>query len=302
MLTFKQIEALYWVVQLGGFSNAAARLNTTQSAITKRIQELEANFEVQIFDRTGQKAALTRKGEELVELASELLRRRDHMMLKLKGFGTFSGTLRIGITEITSMTWLPNLMQSLRMAFPELAVQPRMGMAWELQQQLLHGHIDMAVIHSELRNPQLESEPLQRLDFAWVGSPDIVSAETTYTPEEIAQMSVIRQDPDSGLNAIYDNWLSPYKSEKNLFTINSLIAMVGLTVAGVGVSCIPVDYFADVIRRKRLVVMRVTKPMPASVYCIMYRRQANSMLHSEIAKIARAVCDFGRPYGGMLSA
>ena len=44
MLTFKQIEALYWTVRLGTFAASAQKLHTTQSAITKRIQELEADF------------------------------------------------------------------------------------------------------------------------------------------------------------------------------------------------------------------------------------------------------------------
>ena len=36
MFTFKQLEALYWVGTLSGFAHAADRLNTTQSAISKR--------------------------------------------------------------------------------------------------------------------------------------------------------------------------------------------------------------------------------------------------------------------------
>src|SRR5690606_33975609 len=160
MLTFKQIEALYWVVQLGGFANAAERLNTTQSAITKRIQELETSFNIQIFDRSGQKATLTRTGEDLLELAADLLARRDQMLLKMKGFKPFTGSLRLGITEITAMTWLPQLMHALRAAFPELAVQLKIGMAWNLQQNLLSGQLDMAILHWEIRNPHLESEPL----------------------------------------------------------------------------------------------------------------------------------------------
>ena len=39
MITLRQLEALYWIVQLGTFKRAAARLNTTQSAISKRIKE-----------------------------------------------------------------------------------------------------------------------------------------------------------------------------------------------------------------------------------------------------------------------
>lgn len=302
MLTFKQIEALYWIVQLGGFSNAAARLNTTQSAITKRIQELEANFDTQILNRSGHKTMLTRKGEEVFKHAATLLRQRDQMLVTLKGFNTFSGTLRLGITEITAMTWLPTLIQQLRVEFPGLLVQPTIGMAWQLQDSLLHGQLDMVVLHSELHSPELVIEPLDRIDFAWVGSPDTVSPDKLYTPGDIAAMNIIRQDQKSGLNTIYDKWLSPHKCESNLFTINSLLAMVGMTIAGFGVSCVPIDYFADLIRRRRLVALRTTKPIPSSQYNIMYQRQTNEMLYTEIVRIARGACNFGMPYGDAFNA
>ena len=44
MLTFKQVEALFWIVELGSFEAAASKLNASQSAISKRIQELESTF------------------------------------------------------------------------------------------------------------------------------------------------------------------------------------------------------------------------------------------------------------------
>lgn len=299
MLTFRQIEALYWVVQLGSFANAAERLNTTQSAITKRIQELETNLNIQIFDRSRQKATLTRTGEDLLSMAADLLRRRDQLLLKLKGFKPFSGSLRLGITEITAMTWLPKLMSELRTLFPELVVVPKIGLAWHLQQNLLQGQIDMAILHRELRHPHLEAEPIGQVDFVWAGSPDIISPSKIYTPEDLSRLNVIRQDPDSGLNAIYDEWFAPHTPQSNLFTINSLQAMAGMVVAGFGVACMPENYFSELFATRKLVVARSTKAMPSSLYCAMYAKQSNSMFYQEIARIAREVADFSQPYGGM---
>ena len=73
MMTFKQLEAIYWVTQLGGFSQAAAKLHTTQSAISKRVQELEALFATPLFDRTQRTSRLTEKGEEMYVVAKRLL-------------------------------------------------------------------------------------------------------------------------------------------------------------------------------------------------------------------------------------
>lgn len=299
MLTFKQIEALYWVVQLGSFANAAERLNTTQSAITKRIRELETHFNIQVFDRSGQRATLTSTGEELLAMATDLLGRRDQMLLKMQGIKPFSGSLRLGITEITAMTWLPKLMKELRTLFPELVVQPKIGLAWQLQQSLLQGQLDMAILHRELRNPFLEAEPIAQVNFSWAGSPEIISPTKVYSLEEISRMNIIRQDPESGLNAIYDEWFAPFTPQSNLFTINSLQAMVGMAVAGFGVTCMPEDYFADLFASRKLVALRTTKTTPSSLYCAMYAKQSNTMFYQEIARIARDVSDFSQPYGGV---
>ena len=52
MITLRQLETLHWIAQLGTFERAAIKLNTTQSAISKRIQELEAASGLAVFDRS----------------------------------------------------------------------------------------------------------------------------------------------------------------------------------------------------------------------------------------------------------
>jgi len=66
------------------------------------------------------------------------------------------------------------------------------------------------------------------------------------------------------------------------------------------VACIATGYFAELFKSRKLVLARTTKPMPTSMYCAMYAKQSNPMFYQEIARIARDVCDFSRPYGGGL--
>ncbi len=42
MYTLKQLEAFYWSSELGSFSASSRKLHTTQSAVAKRVGELEA--------------------------------------------------------------------------------------------------------------------------------------------------------------------------------------------------------------------------------------------------------------------
>jgi DNA-binding transcriptional LysR family regulator len=102
MLTFKQLEALYWVVQAGGFSQAAQKLHTSTSAVSKRVHELEAGFDLELFDRTQRTARLTEKGEEMFVLARKLLEQRDAAIDQIGKPEVIERRVRIGVTEFTA--------------------------------------------------------------------------------------------------------------------------------------------------------------------------------------------------------
>ncbi|WYX27055.1 LysR substrate-binding domain-containing protein [Achromobacter xylosoxidans] len=112
------------------------------------------------------------------------------------------------------------------------------------------------------------------------------------TPADIAALPLLRQSRESGLNMIYDGWLKPHTPASNMFTINSLIAMAGLTAAGFGVSCLPRDYFAEMVSARQLVIARTSTAAPQSVYCAMYRKGADDAFCESVAEVARSCCDF----------
>src|SRR5688572_11565963 len=86
MITLKQIEALHWIAELGSFERAAAQLNTTQSTVSKRIQQLEAAMGKPLFDRSQRGAQLTEWSEQILVVGREMLALQ-HRMLELKNGG-----------------------------------------------------------------------------------------------------------------------------------------------------------------------------------------------------------------------
>ncbi|SAI71382.1 LysR family transcriptional regulator [Bordetella ansorpii] len=295
MFTFKQIEALYWTVRLGTLHAAARKLHTSQSAITKRIQDMEGEFDLALFDRTGHKAVLTSRGHEIFGMARDLLAQRDKMLTRLQGLHVHTGTLRLGITEITAMTWLPAFIRELRNQYPRVALEPSIDMGADLLQKLVAGRIDLAIVHEELITAELDSVRLRPLEFVWTGAADQIDDTRIHTPADIAAMPLLRQSRESGLNRIYDLWLDPHVSTNNIFTINSLIAMAGLTSAGFGISCLPRDFFSEWIRHRRLSILRTSIAPPQSVYRAAYRRDADASFYHDLAMLAQQCCDFSDP-------
>jgi DNA-binding transcriptional LysR family regulator len=66
LVALDQIRLFLTGVDQGSFSKAAKKLNRAQSAVTYRIQKLEAQIGIPLFDRTAYRPALTEAGRALL--------------------------------------------------------------------------------------------------------------------------------------------------------------------------------------------------------------------------------------------
>ena len=65
-MELKYLNTFKVIVEEGGFTKAAERLNYTQSTITFQIGQLEQELSVKLFERIGRKMVLTKAGERLI--------------------------------------------------------------------------------------------------------------------------------------------------------------------------------------------------------------------------------------------
>ena len=70
---FGAIPVFVAVVEKGGFSAAARSLEISKSAVSKRINQLEAQLGVRLLHRTTRKLSLTEAGERYFEHAAQAL-------------------------------------------------------------------------------------------------------------------------------------------------------------------------------------------------------------------------------------
>ncbi|WP_332688485.1 LysR substrate-binding domain-containing protein [Bosea sp. (in: a-proteobacteria)] len=71
-MRYVQLRAFHHVAIAGGFSRAAEELRLTQPAISDQVGKLEAEYDVQLFDRRRKQVALTPMGEKLLAVTHRL--------------------------------------------------------------------------------------------------------------------------------------------------------------------------------------------------------------------------------------
>lgn len=293
-MTFKQLEALYWIAQLGGFTPAALKLHTVQSAITKRVQELETELGVALFDRTDKSPHLTDKGREVVEYAKRLISLRDEALSVVSGAENVSRTIKLGFTELTAMTWMPAYIAAIRRKYPKVTVEPSVDASVNLRDKLVREEIDLVVVPRAYDSPSLITEHVGSVGAAWMCQPNLIDGERrSLSLEELAQYPILLNS--SGAGSIYGAWFrqngfTPIKTVMS----NSVVALVSLAVSGMGIAYVQTPSFIHLVEMGMLVELDVHPRLPKLDYVAMYRSSRSSTFMQSLVELAKSTCDFAR--------
>jgi DNA-binding transcriptional LysR family regulator len=237
-MTLKQLEAFYWAASAASFLVAAERLHVSQSTLSKRISELEAQLGKALFDRSGHRAALSEAGQQLLPLARRMLGLADEMRsLVTEGDGT-RGHCRFGVGELAALTWLPDLVAFARSAHPDLVLEPCVDLGAALEQRLESGELDFAVVAGYSSRSAIASEAVAQVRFSWAAAPGLVGEQRSINAKLLQETALITMPPAAGPTRMLEQWLAVNNLEagrrlscNNLAAIASLIGG-GVTTAG----------------------------------------------------------------------
>jgi len=127
--TLDQLQVFLAVAEAGSFSAAARRLNRAQSAVSYAITNLEAQLQVQLFERAGtRQPRLTAAGNSLLVDARRLVADLRLLRARASGLGQgLEGEVALAIDMLLPMPVLTASLQAFRAAFPTVGVRLHTG-------------------------------------------------------------------------------------------------------------------------------------------------------------------------------
>ena len=158
---FHEIRLLQTAIVLAeelNFSRAAERLRIDQSALSKRIIELESQLGFRLFERDHQRVELTEPGRKFVEEAREAVLHAERAVLSAKAaFNGAEDILNIGKSAYTD-PYLVSMLLSIRLPlFPSLKIKLWSNFSHELAHEVIAGTLDLALITGVPDTPKLSS-------------------------------------------------------------------------------------------------------------------------------------------------
>ena len=126
---FTSLTAFVHVVENGGFSAAARRLNMSTSMVSNHVQALEDRLGVRLLNRTTRKVSLTEIGKAYYDRSTQILadlEQADDIASELQSVPR--GTLRVHVAT-HMVPFVAPIAAKLLSSYPELKIDLRMGEA-----------------------------------------------------------------------------------------------------------------------------------------------------------------------------
>jgi DNA-binding transcriptional LysR family regulator len=181
----EDLRAFVAVIDEKSLTRAAKKIFLTQSAISRRIQQLEDKLEAKLLDRASRPPTSTALGNRVYERAVPILRAVDLLAALPREDAAPSGTLRLGVSQAIGDVILSDAVQRLKTEFPSLDVRLRAAPSPGLLQDVNSGHLDAAVV---FLSPA--SRPADRIVGKRLALLDVVVVQSRQRPRFRRQIRV----------------------------------------------------------------------------------------------------------------
>lgn len=272
-MNLRQIETFYWAARLGSFIKAARHLNATPSAVSMRIQDLEAYLGLRLFDRSQRVVQLTPDGHRLLPLVERLVRAANDVDKASRNTGKPAGLVRLGVAEAVAVTWLPDFVARLRSRYPEVRVEVTVALSYLLEQALGRGELDLVLAPCNIPDTTFRSLSLGSVPFRWMCSPTMPRAPTRLLASEMADHTLITTSYDFQLRGATLEWVKRNGIRLDSALIcNTFAISARLSMAGMGLALLPVPAYLNEIASGALRIVECD-PEPGSLEHFVLRPQ-----------------------------
>lgn len=139
-------------------TKAAERLFISQQSLSNHILKLEKFLGVQLFNRAS-KLSLTYAGTRLLRSANQILDIKRQIISEIDDINNHRrGELRIGISHTRGRVLLPKILPTFCIEHPFIDVTVKEGNSQQLEEWLLHGHIDLLIGFAPIMINEVETE------------------------------------------------------------------------------------------------------------------------------------------------
>ncbi|ESH87949.1 LysR family transcriptional regulator [Cupriavidus sp. HPC(L)] len=256
---YDDMETFVRVVQAGGITGAARRLNVTKSVVSKRIRDLELALSVQLFHRAPGQLQPTEAGEAFYERIAPLLSEIHETaegMAAHRDVVTLRGRLRVATPMSFGILYLGPVIAAFARQHPDLEIAVDYD---DRPMALSHGGYDVAIRIGYLQDSSLRMRMLGECPRVLCCSPGY--AERRGVPRHAAELAEHDAIDYALVHArrfwqFEDERGTPVSvAMRSRIVANNGEAIRDMAIAGLGIASLPIFLAAEALKRGQLMAI-----------------------------------------------
>jgi DNA-binding transcriptional LysR family regulator len=157
------IQAFTAIAEQGSFHKAAETLHITQTALTRRLQNFEAELGVRLVERTTRSVALTRIGSDFLPHGRRLLAELQTTLVEIQESGKAQrGDISIACVPTVGVHYLPRMIKEYSARYPNNRIKILDHLSPGVTEAVLSREAEFGIRQFGSQHPELTTIPLLR--------------------------------------------------------------------------------------------------------------------------------------------
>jgi len=229
------LRSLVAVADHGAITEAAAALGVSQSALSRRIDQLEEALGAPLLERVGRGVALTAMGQIAAVEGRQLVQRYDRMKAMIVDHLRLdAGVVRIGGGATAVGFLLPRAIAAFRKQHPRVVFQVKEAGSREIEAAVQGEELELGIVTLPTRTREVDERPLAQDKIVLVASKDHpLAKQARVDAQDLNGQNLVGFEAGSAVRWLIDAALREAQVEVNvvmeLRSVAAILQMVETT-------------------------------------------------------------------------
>ncbi len=265
-MDLRQLEYFVRVAELGSFTRASIALDIAQPALSRQVRLLEVELRQNLLVRNGRGATPTEAGKLLLEHARGILHQVDRAREELgRVRGSLAGRVAIGLPPSLARVLTVPLTRAFRQQMPDAQLSISEGLSAAMQEWLVNGRLDIAVLYNAQTATGIEITPLLDEDLMLVQlRPSGLQEDPPPPPlplRDVAKLPLVIPSRPNALRMVVESEMAAIGCRPTIaLEIDGVSAILDLVADGAGSAILSRNAVASSIKPSAFTVRAIGEP------------------------------------------
>jgi LysR family nitrogen assimilation transcriptional regulator len=258
----KQLSYFVRVAELGSFTRASIVLDIAQPALSRQVRLLEVELRQSLLVRNGRGISLTEAGRALLEHSRGVLHQMERLREELSRVrGSLAGRVAIGLPPTLGRILAVPVTREFKRLMPDATLSITEGLSKTMQEALLTGQLDIALLYNAFPSPGIELRPVLQDELLLVcGAAAAPSGEHIALKELAGYPLIIPGRPNAVRMHVETALLNIGVQPRIAMEVDGVATILDLVADGVGSAVLSRHAVITAAQPERFTTRRITNP------------------------------------------